>query len=156
MILGQLTEYYIEKISMEKFGRPNTNFGALHWLRSSLAYLILITVRNLIWFKDHWEPWNEVKSRSLANYIYISRVRTKKLLILSWGSGLWSRRWILETLWKWNLLQEVNLQSKFVFVFEPNLKKRQESLLRLPNMFLIFFSSGPSPDHFWSFNSKRF
>ena len=29
-ILGQLIEYYLEKIFMEKFGCPNTNFGPLH------------------------------------------------------------------------------------------------------------------------------
>ena len=29
-ILGQLIEYYTDKIFTEKFGCPNTNFGPLH------------------------------------------------------------------------------------------------------------------------------
>ena len=70
LILGQLMEYYIQKIFIEKFRCPNTNFGPLHWPGGSLAYLMLITVLSLIWSKDHREPWNEDESQSLAKYIY--------------------------------------------------------------------------------------
>ena len=40
---GQLIEYYIEKIFVEKFGRPKAKFGLIHWQRDSLAYSVLIT-----------------------------------------------------------------------------------------------------------------
>ena len=50
---------------------------------------------------------------------------------------------IHETLRKWDILQK-NFQKSseklnLFFVFEPNLKKCQELLLRLPNMFRRFF-----------------
>ena len=96
LILGQLIEYYIEKILMEKFGCPNTNFGPLHWQGDSLAYSMLITALYLVWSKDHREPWFEVGSQSLAKYII--RVWTNNLWIWSWCNGLWLRRWIFN-LW---------------------------------------------------------
>ena len=47
-MLGQLIEYYIEKIFKENSGCPKANFGLLHWLGDSLAYSVLITVLYLI------------------------------------------------------------------------------------------------------------
>ena len=37
LILGQLTEYYIENIFTEKFGCPKANFGPPHKLVDNLA-----------------------------------------------------------------------------------------------------------------------
>ena len=84
-MLGQLIEYYIEKISMEKFGCPKVNFGLLHWQGDSLAYSILMTILYLIWSKGHWEPYNEVDSQSLAKHI---RIWTWNLWIQCWSNGL--------------------------------------------------------------------
>ena len=44
LIPGEMIEYYIEKMFVERFGYPNTNFGLLHWQGHSLAYSILIFV----------------------------------------------------------------------------------------------------------------
>ena len=65
----EMIEYCIEKISMDRFGCPNTNFGLLHWQGDSLAYSVGIPVLDFIWSKDHWEPWNEVWFQSL-NQVY--------------------------------------------------------------------------------------
>ena len=49
---------------------------------------------------------------------------------------------IQETFWKRDILQEVYQKSEninLLFVSEPNLKKCQELLLRLPNMQRSFF-----------------
>ena len=67
-------------------------FGSLHWQGDSLAYSMLITVLDLIWSKDHWEPWKEVGCQSLAKYIV--RVWTRNLSIQSWCNGLGLRCWI--------------------------------------------------------------
>ena len=47
-MLGQLIEYYIQNIFVEKFGCPKANFYLLHWQGDSLAYLLLMTALYLI------------------------------------------------------------------------------------------------------------
>ena len=69
LIFGQLKEYYIEKISIDKFGCPKANFVPLHWQGNSLTYSVLITALYLIWSKDHWRLWNKVGFQSLANHL---------------------------------------------------------------------------------------
>ena len=71
---------------------------------------------------------------------------------MTWVNGQKYKQCIRETLRKWDILQENYQRSSqnlnLFFVFEPNLKKCQEALLRLSNMFRSLFFSGPSPDHF--------
>ena len=99
----------------EKFNCPNTNFGPLHWQGDSLAYSMLINVFYLIWSKDHWEPWKEVGSQSLAKYII--RVWTKNLSIRSWRNGLWLRCWISN---RWISSSKSLVGSKFGSFFHPS------------------------------------
>ena len=53
LMLGQLIEYYIQNIFVEKFGCPKANFYLLYWQGDSLAYLVLITALYLIWSNSH-------------------------------------------------------------------------------------------------------
>ena len=43
---------------MRKFGCPKAKSGPLYWQGDSFIYSILITSLELIWSKDHCEPWN--------------------------------------------------------------------------------------------------
>ena len=46
------------------FGSSRPNFGPLCWGRTSLVYLILIILLDLVCSKDHWQPRNEVISQN--------------------------------------------------------------------------------------------
>ena len=47
MILGQLIEFYKEKVFMEKFSCPKANPGPPHKCADNLAYLMLTTAKVL-------------------------------------------------------------------------------------------------------------
>ena len=66
LILGQLIEYYIEKIFMEKFGCSMANF------RPQTVLLTRCCSLHFILYEP--KPWNEVGSQSLAKHLI--RVRT--------------------------------------------------------------------------------
>ena len=86
LMLGQLIEYYIEKIFIEKFSCSKANFGLLHWQGRNLAYSMLITVLYHIWSQGHREPCNEIGFQSLVKHIV--GIWTWSLWIWSWSNAL--------------------------------------------------------------------
>ena len=52
------------------FACLKTKFGPVDLHGASFAYLMLITVLYLIWWKGHWESYNEVRSQSQKRAYY--------------------------------------------------------------------------------------
>ena len=72
LVFGQLIEYFIEKIFMEKFDYPKSHFVPLHWQGDSFIYSMLITEPYLIWSKNHRKAWNKVVSQRMAKHVHLA------------------------------------------------------------------------------------
>ena len=68
-MLGELMDYYVQKIFRKKFGCPKANFCPSHLQVDSLVHSILFTALYFARIKGSLKHWNEVGFQGLTRHI---------------------------------------------------------------------------------------